>query len=558
MAQTLLSLKVDALHDYWAFLDLIKFRGGTKAFSAIHKELSEFLTIPQRLESFTGENDPRRRLILMPRGHLKSTLCSVGYVLWRIYRNPNIRVVVGTADKKLSLAFVGELKQYLEDEELQERVWNNRPHLKGRLIPLMDTAAKKRRDRKLEMEEFTEAQDKKIVWRGDAIQVLRPDIMKEPTVLAASVGTVITGLHFDIGILDDIVTFKNTTTPVLMEKTLTWVRDLDSIIDPAKEVTIGTGKNAVTEWVGDEAVVLGTRYAKGDYYGYLLHEVDATEEFGDDTDQYMLFSRNIYVNGTDDSDGYIWPERFNANVIAKIKARLRSPKKFASQYLNRILADEDTVLRKEHIQYIHSTAIEIQTNITLIRFKDLVTPVVVRPVLVVDPAISQAKKADNTCLMVGGLDHERNLYILDCKVGKFTPNQTVQHILDLTEKWKLHSVTIENVGFQASLNYSLRDAMRAKNRTIVIREWRPQHMGKKVERITAALEPIFTNHKIHMMTWLAQVPQLMEEIEFFGASGIKDDTLDAMSIVVETAVATPERKPRVVAKVWNSKYGGRR
>lgn len=560
MAETLNTLRVRALHDYWAFIDLLKFKGGTSSFGQVHHDLALFITQPQTGNYVEQEGDPNRRLVMMPRGHLKSTLCSVGYVLWRIYRNPNIRIVVGTAEKKLSLAFIRELKQYLEDETLQQRVWNNRPHVSGRLIPVMDTSVKKRRNQKVDREEeaaYTEAEDKKVVWRADAIQVLRSDIMKEPTVWATSVGVTITGDHADLLILDDIVTFKNVRTPQLIAKTREWAEDMESVLDPQREMTVGTGKNALTEQVGDEVLSLGTRYAKGDYWGFLLGEKDGGEEDLEleDRDRYQTFIRNIYVNGTDDTDGYLWPEKFNAEVLRKKKATLRNPRKWASQYLNRIIADEEQVFHKEKVQYVHFNSLEIKQGVVEIRFPNTVTPVVVRPVLVVDPAISQASTADNTCLMVGGLDHEQNLYIFDAKVGKFTPNQTIEHIFTLADKWKLHGVTIENVGFQAALCYSLRDAMR-KRRPLVIREYKPHNLGKKEERIIAALEPVFTNDKIYMTSWMAQVPQLMEEIEFFGANGIKDDCLDAMSVIVQTAIATPMRKPRVPTKTFNSKYGG--
>jgi len=81
-----------AFYDMWTFFDLIGFQGGRSNFGAVHEELVEFITSPQ----YEGYEDYRRRVVLMPRGHLKSTIGSVGYALWRIFRNPNIRIIVGT------------------------------------------------------------------------------------------------------------------------------------------------------------------------------------------------------------------------------------------------------------------------------------------------------------------------------------------------------------------------------------------------------------------------------------------------------------------------------
>src|SRR5512141_1086420 len=161
--------KVRALFDFWEFVDLIQFRGGKKAFAQCHYELI----------TWADTHGKDRELILMPRGHLKSTIMSVARKLWRIYQNPNVRIYVGTSTRFLATAFVRQIKQYLEDPFLQEYVWNDRPHIDGRLVPLMDRTSRSRRNDLGD----TEAADKKVVWRADAIQVVRSDIMSEPTVV---------------------------------------------------------------------------------------------------------------------------------------------------------------------------------------------------------------------------------------------------------------------------------------------------------------------------------------------------------------------------------------
>ena len=80
-------LKVKALTSLRSFCDLIQFRGGTKAFGKVHLELMDWL-------SLSNEEKGTRKLVLMPRGHLKSTICSQLYPLWRIYQNPNIRIFI--------------------------------------------------------------------------------------------------------------------------------------------------------------------------------------------------------------------------------------------------------------------------------------------------------------------------------------------------------------------------------------------------------------------------------------------------------------------------------
>ena len=78
--------------------------------------------------------------------NLKTTIITVLDVLHSIYVNPNIRIYVGCSGKALSKAIMREVTATLTDPWLQENIWNDRPHIEGRLIPLMDKTAQKRRN----------------------------------------------------------------------------------------------------------------------------------------------------------------------------------------------------------------------------------------------------------------------------------------------------------------------------------------------------------------------------------------------------------------------------
>jgi len=557
--------RVDALFDIWVFADLLGFRGGRKSFGKFHYELTDFLTQAQRTEDV----DNRRRLILAPRGHLKSTVCSVLYVLWRVYRNPDIRILVGTNLKRLSRAFIRELRQYFEDGWLQANVWNKRPHVEGALVPALSAADRRKRGNMRNTKELYEDEglatltdDSKLIWSMEALQVIRPTMMKEPTIQTVSIGTTVTGDHYDLLILDDIVDFDNSRTGDKAENILEWTRDLESVLDPRQEhtytynpiVTTGgckvVGKNKVEfiDYVGDEAVILGTRYFQWDYYGYLLEE---QEYLG-----IKSFIRNIYVNGTDDTDGYLWAERFDGKVVENIKRRLNSFRRFASQYLNRIVTDDEQLLPPEQVQYFHPAAVDVLDDGHVTINKDGYK-VRVKPMLVVDPAVSQKKTADNTVLSVGGYDSDKNLYIFDVKAGRFTPSETIKHLFGLADKYKLSAVTLETVGGFALLVYQVRDAFK-QYRPIAIREYRPK--GDKQGRITSMLEPHWTNKTIFMQSYLAIHPELKDELDSFPLSK-HDDILDTFAIICELAAPAKKdgtKRSFTPRRTYNVRYGGHR
>ena len=519
--------KQKALQSLPDFIELIQFHGGMKSFSKVHKDLMEFMMT----------ND-LRKLILMPRGHLKSTIASVAYVLWRIYQDCDIRFMVGTADKKLSYSFVRELKTYLEDEELQELVWNNRPHIPGRLIPTMDSAASSRRRKvrnQYEELDFTEAEDKKVVWRSDAIQVLRKAIVKEPTVMASSVGTIMTGLHFDQCILDDIVTFRNSDTIDKCEKTLEWVRDIQSVLDPYNPETKRGNKLAVT----------GTRYALPDYYGWIQDRIEALG--------YKTFIHNIYSNGKNAEDGYLWPERFNEDIIQTLRVEL-GPRRFASQYMNTVLSDEERILDSASIQWFTTDQLEVKDGYVDVHLGGL-KPKRVRPYVVIDPAISEKKSADDTMITVGGQDIDRNLFVFDVRHGKWLPNKTIQILFELCDKWKCKAVTVETVGFQASLLYAIKDQMR-NYYPIVVREYKPRE--DKHGRIKETLEPLFANNKVYMVQWLSSKANLMEQINFMGKTTVHDEFPDTLDMLYKASkpMSVSSRTTIPHRRAVNELYGG--
>lgn len=548
--------KVKALYDYWTFIDLIGFKGGKKAFAPIHHQLGDFVTEPEMLaKSITVngnyvelEETMTRALILMPRGHLKSTVASVGYALWRIYRNPNIRVVVGTNVKELAWAFIRELRSYLEDEELQRKVWNNRPHINGPLVPELDRSGRRRTG------DNTESIDKKVIWSATAIQVVRSKKMKEPTVQATSVGSRLTGGHYDLLILDDIVDFKNTATPELIQKVFEWTQDLESVLDPRRVDKVNDVETTpFFDVIGDQIIVLGTRYAKGDFYEYLLNNLD---ELG-----YKVMIRNIYVNGIDDSEGYLWPERFNKQVITKLRKRLTS-RRFASQYLNSIIVSGEQIFDTDNIKYFPATSVDIKVGEVTIMYGDRPFPKI-RPYLVVDPAISDNKKADDTSLTVGGLDQNGELWILEQHHGKFKPLDTAALIKQLVTKWKLQQLWIEQVGGFKAVAYTVKEYLKNQKVIAAIYEWKPGN-NKKKTRIENYLEPFFNSSTIHVTGELKTDETVQNSFMYFPSDVVKDDVPDTWAMLVEVAKPPISEKQKEAQRraptraFRNKRYGGTR
>jgi hypothetical protein len=109
----------------------------------------------------------------------KSTMISVGRVLWELGQNPNLLVAIMTATDDLAIKTVGLIAKYIVESEELHRVFPDlQRDVKGR-------------------------------WSGHKLDVVKPAAARDASVTAAAVGSNNLGSRWDLLILDDVVTRKN-------------------------------------------------------------------------------------------------------------------------------------------------------------------------------------------------------------------------------------------------------------------------------------------------------------------------------------------------------------
>lgn len=166
------------------------------------------------------ESNSKRKLIVCPRGAFKSSICVVSYSIWSLIRNPNLRILIDSELYTNSKTFIREIKEKL-------------------LSPLF-------------VDLFGDWTGP--VWTESSIVISpRKSVYKEPSIMAGGIGTIKTGLHFDIIIHDDLNSKKNSNTPEARQKIIDHYKYNMSILEPD-----GT------------SIVVGTRYAVNDLIGYLI------------------------------------------------------------------------------------------------------------------------------------------------------------------------------------------------------------------------------------------------------------------------------------------------
>lgn len=159
--------------------------------------------------------DGTTKCCLLPRGHLKSSVGTQVYRLWRICRDQSERALVETSTMLLARDFISWCEQLIETNEKFRKYFGDLGPPAKRELP----------------------------WNSDWFTVLSPHGYrgKEPTMRTAAVDSEKTGGHTDSITLDDVVGQKNYGTPTQRDEVIRTVEQLTAIRDPGSELTyIGT------------------------------------------------------------------------------------------------------------------------------------------------------------------------------------------------------------------------------------------------------------------------------------------------------------------------------
>ena len=195
--------------------------------------------------------------------------------VWRITKNPAIRILYISNTANLAIKQLGFIKDILTSE-IYRFYWPEMVH--------PDEGKRKK-------------------WTETEISVDHPlraaEVIRDPTVFTAGLTTSITGLHADIIILDDVVVADNAYTGEGRTKVETQYSHLASI-----------GAGEAEEWI------VGTRYHPKDLYGAVAERhVDQYDEDGNLTGTdplYEVFERQVESRG-DGAGEFLWPRQQRAD-----------------------------------------------------------------------------------------------------------------------------------------------------------------------------------------------------------------------------------------------------
>ncbi len=441
---------------------------------AIHKELARIM----------DETEPgSKKLILMPRGHLKSSEITIGYSTQQICKNPNVRILIGSETNAMAKTFLKQIRDTFEKNQRLKYLYGDHVRKTSR-------------------------------WTDDEItSALRTTTaIKEPTVFTTGTDQSRTGMHCDIAILDDPVSKENINTKEARQKTLLWFREIaNNILDP-----------------GGILIVIGTRWHFDDIYQYILDDLKNVFEIFHHqalTDEgYAILRKDIPLPEKEQlitPEMILFPEKFSVKTLWNLYSG-NQREFFNNQFMNRIVDSENSDFKMTDIQY----------------YDPKVRRPYVNKYIVIDPAISEEKSADFTVIMCVGIDEKMNWYVLDYDNFRGKPNEIIDRTFRMyTRHPETRKIGVESVQFQKALIYGFRDEERVRGIKLPIHEVKHGPDRSKEQRILS-LQPVISQKRLFIQ---AGMNELEDQLRTFPRSR-HDDLVDALASVNDIAIGFKKGK----------------
>lgn len=375
-------------------------------------------------------NDPAR-MVLIPRGHLKSTLCTIAYAVWLIIRTKGrCRILIVNATLGNAKAFVSAIADHLEGRGSSKRMAELFPEFRP-----YDSAGRPLADK----------------WTEEAITVRRDITVTEPTVQAVGMGGNVVSAHYTHIIYDDVVNADNTMTSAQIDKVLKWYKESQSLFVPGRE-----------PWERKRRVV-GTIWHYADLYAHIEQN---------EPDYHIVKRRAIEcptcgptariefpLEGTPTCLGcdkptttVLFPTLMPLDKLRSIRCTQGSSV-FANQYLMDAISAEDATFKREWLCFYPTmprNRMEPGAKACAHVLTDL------NIFTTIDPAVSMSATADYTAIVTCGWSADRRIYILDVLRDRLNPHALIDAIFKVNDKWHPLRIGIEDVAFARTLEYFFR------------------------------------------------------------------------------------------------------
>lgn len=490
-----------------------------------HRPVCEFLT-----------DGKRRKHLELCRGCFKSSVATIGYTLQSVANDPNIRILIDNEVYANSKAFLREIKSHMDNEDILLLYPQLRPN-------------KRVNDGWTESTVIVEARTKDT---------------KEPTISCAGLDQIKVGMHYDLIIMDDLVSDRNVTTREQIEKVINHYKLALSLLEP-----------------GGQLLLIGTRYNYADLYGYVMENegdifdsmiipAKLTPEAADELN--TRFPDIVSELGFYSADDIFFPERLD-EAFLQDQRKSQGTYIYNCQYLLNPVDAETAAFKAEWNRY-HRSHIEMdpdsQEPVLVVdwigdwqknkaegyefplRYK-------IKKLCAIDPNNKKKKGSDFTAGMVVALTTSGDWFIIDMYHDILNPGQQVDLLFKVDDDHEPDLLGLEEVGKEA-IKYMLIQRMRKENHFFKITELSPRGVAKedRIRRLIPRFEygTIFFPVSLIKGRSYGVAKDIVEELEDELArfpSGQHDDLIDALAYIEDLVALLSKRSEKSRRKQGRSK-----
>src|SRR3989304_2839738 len=334
---------------------------------------------------------------------------------------------------------------------------------------------------------YGEFYDPKSRWNEDEIDVIGKGLgSKEANITAVGVGGNLVSQHYSRIICDDLVNNENSSTRFQADKVIDWWKKAFSLLD-----------------YDGEMLIIGTRWSYYELYSWIQ------EKFGEEID--------VYIRGAYKDDGKLYfPELLSEEKLTELKG-LQGSYIFSSFYLNNPVDEASALIKKSQIKYWGEGDAKLPTNLNVFA--------------VCDPAVSQAETADESSIVVVGVDTDNNWRVLEVRSGQWTTFELIEQLFAVHAQWKPITMTLEVIGQAQGIMLPIHDEEDRRKIYLPLMEITSRPQVRKEIRIRSVLQPRFERGKVFIKR---DMFDLEEQIIHFPRSK-RDDMIDALTDVEDIA-----------------------
>jgi hypothetical protein len=426
-------------------------------------------------------------LWLVPRGHLKTSLWTIGVNMWEVLLDPNCRILLVNAVYSKAQGMMQEIRSHYEINDVHRWLF---PEYS---LDLCSLPKQKKKLYKMTDERIDVGSGQRGGRREGNFECLGVEMS-------------LVSKHYDIMHFDDAENDLNTATADYRTKIWTWFLNSWQLRHSPRESKI---RDVGTPWHldGIHNRIIKTERARrkaGKPAKWLLYRRAAKE-----ATQYS------------DREEPIWPERFTHEVLDGLKDELGNYI-YSCQYMCQAVSPEDALFREDQIQFIHEDYLP----------EDLVN----------FAAVDLSDSGDDfTVVVVASFDPQGKMYVRQILRGHIRPLELIEALRSLNRIWNLQKVAIETTGFQRTIARFYRDYAEEKGFHI---SWTEMSRAKthKLRRFLA-LQPIVERGYFHVVKDISNTQEMVDELISCSPDHLPthDDILDCLADIIQIYyAATPE------------------